>query len=308
MREDEMTYHASIYGDESDGADFQACSIENALAQAVEWAEDGDWPVEGCELGVTVVLEDDEGDIIKEVTETLHIPSADELRDTNVLENGEKIAVFENQYDTEMIFVVSGKAYYMHPNGGARGSWDRQCGDGVWRDRPVKRTRRIDREEARRLMLDWGYELATVAERTCEIDDDIINWYDEYSGCSDQVDAYDSDAHNEGADDSHDKKDDDCADDHPARDEWTYYADIDGERGQIAASSLDEAVAIALDQAFRAADGETTVRVWLEDKDGGIMEEATKTVEVPSDDGGGLEEIAMRRREYDTEKIVSIDG
>lgn len=73
------------------------------------------------------------------------------------MKDGTVIGENENEYSTEKIVVIGDRAYHTHENGGARGAWDRTCGDGVWRDRPAEKTRVLDPDEARELLLAWGY-------------------------------------------------------------------------------------------------------------------------------------------------------
>ena len=72
---------------------------------------------------------------------------------------GKTLGTHEGEWSTESIIeLLDGTLYYRHENGGARGSWDRQDGDGVWRERPVAPTREITRREANCLLMDWGYD------------------------------------------------------------------------------------------------------------------------------------------------------
>jgi len=159
-------YIATIDGGEGGDTVIGAASADEALVDAIDWAKDGDWPEAGCKISVRVESEGDEDDWAEEDVEIL---SSDALRDSELLEDGEEIAMNEHEFTTERIIIMGDEAYYMHENGGTRGAHDRQCGDGVWRDYPVEPTREIDRREARRLMLDWGYAPQWVAKKTKNI-------------------------------------------------------------------------------------------------------------------------------------------
>jgi hypothetical protein len=68
------------------------------------------------------------------------------------------LATNEGEFSTEMVYRSGEKWYYVEQNGGSRGSWDRRCGDGVWRDRPVVPAYEIDEDEALSLASQWGYD------------------------------------------------------------------------------------------------------------------------------------------------------
>lgn len=163
------TYNASIDGGALGETTVQAVSLKDALVQAINWAEEGDWPAEGGDITVRVWTEDEDGDIDEERETTHHIPSAEEAKDNELDEAGEIIAERKMEYEREQIVVMDGEAYLRNPNGGSRGANNRQDGDGQWRESPCSPTRRIDRSEARCLMLDWGYDVADVARETRKI-------------------------------------------------------------------------------------------------------------------------------------------
>lgn len=162
-------YQTDIDGGEGGGTIFYAESLKNALVQAIEWAQDGDWPDEGCDVDVRVWTEDEDGEVDEELEESVHIPSVAEKLDEK-LEDGEVLAENECEFDTERVIFMDGEAYYTHPNGGTRGAHDRQCGDGVWRERPCSPTRKLTRKEARCIMLDWGVAAPEVARLTRQIE------------------------------------------------------------------------------------------------------------------------------------------
>ena len=168
MKGDKMkTYTARIDGGEGGETTFCAKTAKEALVAAISWAEDGDWPDGGCECEVSVEANGDPDDCDEA---TVTIASQEAKRDQELIEDGEEIAKNEHEYSTEKIVVMEGQAFYMHENGGARGAHDRQCGDGVWRERPCEPTREISKGEARCLMLDWGYSPKEVAAATKHLD------------------------------------------------------------------------------------------------------------------------------------------
>ncbi len=155
------TYTASIDGGEGGDTTLEAVSLNEALVAAILWALDGDWPEDGCEI--LVAVEDEDGD---EVRETVQVPSTAEKLDTRLEDDGQVLGESEGEWSTEKVILIGGSYYYSHPNGGWKGSHNRQDGDGVWRDRPVESTREIDLSEARCFLLDWGYDPTEVAQKT----------------------------------------------------------------------------------------------------------------------------------------------
>jgi hypothetical protein len=166
-----QTYHASIDCGEGGETTLSAASLKDALVQAILWADEGDWPTEGCDVDVRVWTEDEDGEVDEEDSAMHHIDSTEERKEAELDENGEVIAERVLEWETEHIVVMDGEAYLRNPNGGRRGAHNRQDGDGQWREHPCSPTRRIDRDEARCLMLDWGYEVAEVAAETRKIID-----------------------------------------------------------------------------------------------------------------------------------------
>jgi hypothetical protein len=163
----EYEYHATIDGGEGGDETFFADTVELALVQAIEWAKDGDWGEGGCNINVEVWNAEDEDD---SASEEVYIPTAEEKQDEELEEEGEVLAENEGEWSTQKIVRIEAQAYYQHENGGKRGAHDRQDGDGVWRERPVEPTREIGKTEARKLMLDWGYDLKEIAQKTRALD------------------------------------------------------------------------------------------------------------------------------------------
>jgi len=153
-------YDAEIDGGQGGDTTPTADSLDEACALAIDWADEGDWPAEGCDITIRVWRGEEEESFAH------HIPSQAEREDDTLAEDGEVIARSEGEWTTQQIVVMDGEAYYRHANGGAHGAHDQMDGDGVWREQPIEPTRQIDRSEARRLMLDWGYTLADVARKT----------------------------------------------------------------------------------------------------------------------------------------------
>ena len=75
------------------------------------------------------------------------------------------IAKQVHEFSTEKIqSTKSGNLFYLHDNGGDRGAYDRQGGDGVWRDEPVEPSRAITRTEAEAYLISWGYDPDTILD------------------------------------------------------------------------------------------------------------------------------------------------
>lgn len=162
------TYHAEIDGGQGGDTTLEATSLKDAMVQAIEWARDGDWPEQGCDIDVRVWKDD--GNVDEERKKSVHIPSAEEALDEKLDEDGEVIAREVGEWSTEKLIVMDVECYYTHPNGGARGAHNRQDGDGQWREHPCSPTRKIDRSEARCIMLDWRYPVEEVAKVTRQIE------------------------------------------------------------------------------------------------------------------------------------------
>lgn len=171
-----MRYEMEIDGGQGGTDACEAANIGAAMVTALAWAADGDWSEAqedtedqhggtGATVSVRVWREDDDGEVIEEAEEDYEIPTLGDLIEAEV-DDGEVVAEDEGEYDTLQIVRVNQDYYVRRANGGARGAWDRQCGDGVWRDRPVEAARAITREEARARMLDMGMTPREVARAT----------------------------------------------------------------------------------------------------------------------------------------------
>jgi hypothetical protein len=156
-------YNVEIDNGEGGNTIINADTIGEAMVKAVGWVEGWDWPEEGCTVDVKVWAEDEEGEVGEELEESVEIPSEEAKKDAQLEEDGEVIDTNEGEFSTERIVVVCGTAYYQHLNGGRRGAHSRQGGDGVWRERPVSPTKEISKEDAVKLLLDWGNEPKAVA-------------------------------------------------------------------------------------------------------------------------------------------------
>jgi hypothetical protein len=156
------TYYVSLDGGQGGETEIEECSIDAALVAACEWAEEGDWPDSGCYVYVQVWSEDEDGDVVETKSVSHEILSSQDRE----LEDGDVLAERVHEFDAEQIVRVDDSYYLCCPNGGHRGAWNRQCGDGVWRDYPVEPTRLLDLHEVRALLLDWGYEPQEVARLT----------------------------------------------------------------------------------------------------------------------------------------------
>lgn len=164
------TYYADIDGGDGGDRTIKADSLKEAMAAAIEWAMEGDWPDSGCDVVVAVWTEDEEGEVAEYDKETVHIPSTEEKLDQWLEDEGEVLAESEGEWSTERLVRIGTEVYYTHPNGGGRGAHDRQCGDGVWRERPCGPTRKLERSEVRRILLNWGWEPDEVAAVTVRIE------------------------------------------------------------------------------------------------------------------------------------------
>lgn len=154
-----MTYTAKIDGGEGGETTITAESAATALVQAIEWAEEGDWPEEGCTCEVLVVNDQDEDDY---ASSSIEIKPALQQK----AEDGEEIGRDEGEWDTQRLMRVEDEYFLVLDNGGARGARDRQRGDGSWPHSSVISTEEVNRTEARRLLLEWGYSPAEVVART----------------------------------------------------------------------------------------------------------------------------------------------
>lgn len=158
-----MDYHATIDGGEGGYENFCAATCELALIQAIQWAKEGDWGDGGFSITLAIQNIEDEND---SATEEIYIPTAKEKQDEALAEEAEVLAENEGEWSTRRIVRIEAQAYYQHQNGGERGAWDRQDGDGVWREHPIEPTREISKTEACKLMLDWGHDPNEIAEKT----------------------------------------------------------------------------------------------------------------------------------------------
>lgn len=146
------TYHACIDSGECGDTEIQARDIRDAMAQAIEWARDGDWTEDGCEIEVGVWANDEDGNTVEEEERTVAIPSAQEQLDARLEDSGKAVAKRENEFSVQKIVAIDvadeggdieKRLYHSHDDGGP--------------------TREIYLGEARCLMLDWGYEPDEVA-------------------------------------------------------------------------------------------------------------------------------------------------
>ena len=164
------TYTMELDGGQGGSDTTEADSVREALVSAIAWAREGDWGDGDCDVLVRVTSDEDEDDTAEA---TIHIPSAEEEQDAELEDDGEVLGKDEGEYSTEQIvrmYDASGDAeyYYMHPNGGSRGAWDRQGGDGEWHEAPCTPTRQITRQQAIGYLLDWGYTPDDVAKKMDE--------------------------------------------------------------------------------------------------------------------------------------------
>lgn len=71
-----MKYKIEIDGGWGGDTTLEAASIEEALERAEEWAEEGDWPAEGCTITVSATPIGEDGELLEdeEVREDYVIP------------------------------------------------------------------------------------------------------------------------------------------------------------------------------------------------------------------------------------------
>lgn len=157
------SYEIELDFGQGGSATIEAESDRVALELAIAWAAEGDWSVAqqdteetygGCGDVRVEVTDEDGGTIVGYYT----IPTLGDRQKEKLEKDGEVIATRDREWSTERITRCGGDFFLSHENGGSRGSWDRQCGDGRWRDYPVEPTRVIDLVEARCLLIDWGYD------------------------------------------------------------------------------------------------------------------------------------------------------
>ena len=151
------TYTATIDGGEGGETTFRADTASEALVEAIDWAREGDWPDEGCDVEVAVSNEDDESDA---ESETVHILSAEEKQNEKLDAEGEVLGEDEGEWETKQVIRIVDEYYYRKNNGGSRGAHDHRTNPGVFE------CREINQREARRMLLEFGLEPLEVAEKT----------------------------------------------------------------------------------------------------------------------------------------------
>ena len=157
METTKMTYTAKIDGGEGGDTTFTADSAAEALVEAIEWARQGDWPDEGCDVDVSVENNADESD---RETETVHILSVAEKQNEKLDAEGEVLGEDEGEWATEQVIRIGDEYYYRENNGGSRGAYDHRTNPDVFE------CREINQREARKMLLKFGLEPSEVAEKT----------------------------------------------------------------------------------------------------------------------------------------------
>lgn len=150
-------YTATIDGGEGGETTFHAATASEALVEAIDWAREGDWPEEGCDVEVRVANEADESDA---ESETVHKPSAQEKQNEKLDAEGEVLGEDEGEWATEQVIRIADEYYYRKNNGGSRGAHDHRTNPDVFE------CREINQREARRMLLMFGLEPLEVAEKT----------------------------------------------------------------------------------------------------------------------------------------------
>ena len=73
------TYSITLVDDgEVGGTDIEATNLQEAWENALKWAEEGDWPDEGCVVRLQVERLDDQGKVVEEREEEVEVNVPDE--------------------------------------------------------------------------------------------------------------------------------------------------------------------------------------------------------------------------------------
>jgi hypothetical protein len=68
------TYNIDLMDDGGGGGtDVEATNLHDAWENALKWAEDGDWPEEGCVVSLRVERLDDQGEVVEEREEEVEV-------------------------------------------------------------------------------------------------------------------------------------------------------------------------------------------------------------------------------------------
>jgi len=153
-----MSYTAKIDNGQGGDTTITADSAAEALVKAIEWAREGDWPDEGCDITLSVTDDDDDSDTDEQ---EVHILSVAEKQAETLDAAGEVLAEDEGEFTTVQVIRIDDKYYHRRLNGGARGAWDtRSVRPGQFY------CHNIARAEARRILLEMGLDPVAVADKT----------------------------------------------------------------------------------------------------------------------------------------------
>ena len=74
-----IKYNIDLMDDGGGGStDIEAANLQDAWENALKWAENGDWPDEGCVVGLRVERLDDQGEVVEEREEEVEVNVPDE--------------------------------------------------------------------------------------------------------------------------------------------------------------------------------------------------------------------------------------
>jgi hypothetical protein len=152
-----MKYTAQIDGGQGGDTSITANTAAEALVEAIDWAREGDWPEDGCDVDVSVENDEDESD---SASETVRILSESEKQNEKLDAEGEVLGEDEGEFQTEQVVRIEDDFFYRRNNGGSRGAHDHRTNPDVFE------CNEIDRREARRTLLKFGLDPVEVADKT----------------------------------------------------------------------------------------------------------------------------------------------
>lgn len=142
---------------EADAGYIEANSLEEAVSRVEGWDELGYEPVDGA-IDLRVDIYDEEGIIAEQVYLRREV-GLEQIQ--KMLKEAEEYWANESDFSTEYLIHMEDDPeegwYYVLLNGGAKGAFDRTCGDGEWRER-YEPPKEIRYTEATRIAKEWGLE------------------------------------------------------------------------------------------------------------------------------------------------------
>jgi hypothetical protein len=152
-----MKYTAQIDGGQGGDTSITANTAAEALVEAIDWAREGDWPEDGCDVDVSVENDEDGSDSASEI---VHILSESEKQNEKLDAEGEVLGEDEGEFQTEQVVRIEDGFFYRRNNGGSRGAYNHRTNLDVFE------CNEIDRREARRTLLKFGLDPVEVADKT----------------------------------------------------------------------------------------------------------------------------------------------